>query len=173
MGEAVRHPVGLRVLYLTEVWERFSFYGLRSLLVLYLNAGVLEPGRFGDVIGSRLVMAFFSVPVDSAGVQALSSQINEAYSGIAYLTPLAGGVIADRLLGTRVTLLLGGVLMAMGHACMAFEQTFLIGLLLLVLGNGGFKPTISAILSRLYEPPGLSALRDRGELTPHSPLKFL
>mmetsp|Transcript_44694 Transcript_44694/g.117168 ORF Transcript_44694/g.117168 Transcript_44694/m.117168 type:complete len:485 (+) Transcript_44694:21-1475(+) len=163
MREQARHPVGLAVLYLTEVWERFSFYGLKSLLVLYLTSGVLELERFDKVIGSHLVLvAFGHHEGDAASVQGLASQINEVYSGFAYLTPLIGGVLADRLLGTRPTLILGGLLMAAGHACMAFEATFLIGLVLLVLGNGGFKPTITALLSRLYEQPGLSSLRDRG-----------
>ena len=154
----MRHPHGLTVLYLTEVWERFSFYGLRALLVLYLNSGVLEDTRFQQVYGANLVLAIFGRPT----VQALSSQINEMYSGVAYLTPLAGGVVADHMLGTRATLIVGGLLMAAGHGCMAYERTFLVGLLLLVLGNGGFKPTITALLSRLYEQPGLAALRDRG-----------
>ena len=158
-----RHPPGLTVLYLTEVWERFSFYGLKALLVLYLNSGVLAPERFANVWGSAVVALLFGQASPSTqSVQALSSRINQCYSGAAYITPLGGGVVADRLLGTRPTLVVGGVLMALGHGCMAFEPTVLVGLLLLVLGNGCFKPTVSALLSRLYEPPAMGSLRDRG-----------
>mmetsp|Transcript_26913 Transcript_26913/g.54066 ORF Transcript_26913/g.54066 Transcript_26913/m.54066 type:complete len:317 (-) Transcript_26913:917-1867(-) len=159
---AQSHPPGLLILYLTEVWERFSFYGMKALLVLYLNDGVLLAERFTHVAGSDLVVAVFGQPSSATEVQALSSALNELYAGVAYLTPVAGGLLADAVLGARTTLLLGGMLMAAGHACMAFERTFLLGLLFLVLGNGGFKPTITAMLSQLYEPPGPSALRDRG-----------
>ena len=119
---------------------------MRALLVLYLNAGVLREKRFSEVIGSGLVVALFGQPTDAVEVQALSSKLNELYSGVAYLTPVVGGLLADAVLGARATLLLGGVLMAAGHACMAYEATFLIGLVLLVLGNGvsaeqGFGPT--------------------------------
>ena len=162
LDSSERHPRGLAVLYLTEVWERFSFYGMKALLVLYLNDGVLSEERFSKVLGSGLVVYLFGQPEDAQQVQQLSSALNELYAGVAYLTPLAGGLIADGLLGARTTLLLGGVLMAAGHACMAFEPFFLCGLVLLVLGNGGFKPTITAMLSKLYEPPGPTALRDRG-----------
>ena len=144
VDSAGRHPPGLCVLYLTEVWERFSFYGMKALLVLYLNDGILLEEKLSNVFGGSLVVACFSQPRSSAEVQALSSTLNELYAGTAYLTPIAGGLLADGLLGARATLLLGGVLMALGHLCMAFEQSFLIGLLLLVLGNGGFKPTITS-----------------------------
>ena len=162
LSTRIGHPPGLAVLCLTEIWERFSFYGLKALLVLYLNSGVLSADRFSNVCGNGVVTAIFSQPDTVLGVQALSSHINEIYSGMAYITPLFGGVIADGLLGPRATLLAGGMLMAAGHGCMALERYFLVGLLLLVLGNGLFKPTVSSILSRLYEPPAVATLRDRG-----------
>ena len=156
------HPAGLRTLYLTEVWERFLFYGLKSLLVLYLNSGVLQRLE-NRVLGAAVVKALFGRTDGSASTtQALSSQINQFYSGAAYITPLVGGYVADRVLSARMTLVTGGMLMAAGHACMAYEPFFLLGLLLLVLGNGGFKPTITSILSRLYEPAVFKNLRDRG-----------
>ena len=110
------HPPGLTVLYLTEVWERFSFYGLKALLVLYLNSGVLEPLRWERVYGASLVTPlslwrFAYLTRGERAVQELSSRINQAYSGSAYLTPLVGGVVADRVLGTRSTLILGGLSM--------------------------------------------------------------
>lgn len=156
------HPKGLAVLYLTEVWERFSFYGLKALLVLYLNSGVLSSSRFSDVFGSSVVITLFGQPQSQLEVQALSSQLNELYAGAAYITPLLGGMIADSLTGSRAALLSGGVLMAAGHGCMAVERSFLVGLLLLALGNGLFKPTVSSTLARLYEPRALAPLRDRG-----------
>ena len=162
MGAEPRHPRGLIVLYATEVWERFSFYGMRALLVLYLNDGVLGEHRFSKVIGSGLVTNLFGQPASALETQALSSTLNELYSGIAYVTPILGGVVSDWLLGARTTLLLGGFLMAFGHLCMAFEATFLIGLVLLVLGNGGFKPTVTTMLGHLYEAPDLAGLRDSG-----------
>ena len=156
------HPRGLWILGLTETWERFSYYGVRALLVLYLTSGALTPERFGPVLGSKFVLAVFGTPHSDAEVQALSSQINQWYSGLAFCSPLLGGVIADRLLGIHRTCILGGLMMAAAHACMAFDRLFLIGLLLLVLGNGAFKPTISAQLSQLYISPAHSALREAG-----------
>ena len=99
LDSSERHPRGLVVLYLTEVWERFSFYGMKALLVLYLNDGVLSEERFSKVLGSGLVVYLFGQPEDAQQVQQLSSALNELYAGVAYLTPLAGGLIADGLLG--------------------------------------------------------------------------
>ena len=170
------HPRGLPVLFSTELWERFSFYGMKALLVLYLTSGALHEERFSNVIGSGLVTSIFGQPSEGladavsgedtpqwrAEEQALASQLNEWYSGMAYLTPLLGGVLADRVLGARASVVIGGSLMAAGHACMASERYFLVGLLLLVFGNGGFKPNISAQLGALYEPTEMRGKRDRG-----------
>ena len=156
------HPKGLYVLYATELWERFSFYGMKALLVLYLNSGALSAERLPNMLGSSVVVGIFGQPTTPQQVQALSSMLNELYSGAAYLMPLAGGALADACLGARRTMLLGGVLMAAGHGCLVSEKFFLVGLVLLVLGNGGFKPNISSQLGALYEPPGPTALRDRG-----------
>ena len=160
--EMPSHPKGLYVLYATELWERFSFYGMKALLVLYLNSGALSPERLPNMLGSSVVVSIFGQPTTPQQVQALSSMLNELYSGAAYLMPLAGGALADACLGARRTMLLGGVLMAAGHGCLVSEKFFLVGLVLLVLGNGGFKPNISSQLGALYEPPGPTALRDRG-----------
>ena len=163
-----RHPTGLWILAAAETWERFSFYGVRALLVLYLTSGALDKARFDPVHGSSIVLGAFGTPSSEPGeanvaeVQALSSQINEWYSGLAYLTPLAGGVFADRLFGVRNTCILGGVLMALGHLAMAYDRLLLLGLLFLILGNGGFKSTISAQLGHLYEAPGPTELRESG-----------
>ena len=162
LAARVRHPRGLYVLYLTELWERFSFYGMKALLVLYLNSGALSPERMPRMAGYSAIVAIWGQPQSKEEVQALSSQLNELYAGAAYLTPLAGGAISDAFCGPRATMVVGGLLMAAGHACLATELLFLIGLLLLIVGNGGFKPNISAQLAQLYDPPGPAQLRDRG-----------
>lgn len=116
-----------------------------SLLVLYLNSGQLLPGRFELLYGASAVAALFGTPAgDSDATQALSSQLWGAYVCLAYVTPIAGGVVADAVLGPRATLLCGGCLMALGHGCMMSESLFLVGLVLVALGNGGFKPSVSA-----------------------------
>jgi POT family proton-dependent oligopeptide transporter len=116
-----------------------------SLLVLYLNSGPLLPGRFDSLYGASTVAALFGTPAgDSNATQALSSQLWGAYVCLAYLTPLAGGMLADAVLGPRATLLCGGCLMALGHGCMMSERLFLVGLALVALGNGLFKPSVSA-----------------------------
>jgi POT family proton-dependent oligopeptide transporter len=144
------HPRGLTFLFTTEMWERFSYYGMRSLLVLYMTKYLLLADHSGDVIGlSGLHRALESVfgPLD---VQPLSSQIWGLYTGLVYFTPIFGGLLADRVLGQRRTVVIGAVLMAIGHFMMAVEQLFLFALLALILGSGCFKPNISTQVGGLY-----------------------
>jgi POT family proton-dependent oligopeptide transporter len=122
-----RHPPGLYVLFFTEMWERFSYYGMRSLLVYYMIKHLQI-------------------------TQERSSQIYGLYTGFVYFTPLFGGILADRVLGQRRTVIVGGVLMAIGHFLMAFENLFYGALLFLILGNGAFKPNISTQVGALYAP---------------------
>ncbi len=126
--ENLRHPAGLYVLFFTEMWERFSYYGMRSLLVYYM----IRHLQF---------------------TQERSSEIYGLYTGFVYFTPLFGGILADRLFGQRRTVVLGGVLMAIGHFLMAFDNLFFPALTFLILGNGAFKPNISTQVGALY-PPG-------------------
>ena len=146
------HPKGLTFLFTTEMWERFSFYGMRSLLVLYMTKYLLLPEQSGTVLGlggtRRALEALFG-PLD---VQPLSSQIWGFYTALVYFTPLFGGLLADRVLGRRRTVVLGAVLMAIGHFMMAVEPLFLFALLALILGNGAFKPNISTQVGALYAP---------------------
>jgi proton-dependent oligopeptide transporter, POT family len=128
MNKSPGHPKGLYVLFFTEMWERFSYYGMRSLLVYYM----IKHLQFA---------------------QERSSEIYGFYTGFVYFTPLFGGMLADRLLGQRRTVILGAVLMAIGHFLMAFERLFFPALLFLILGNGAFKPNISTQVGALY-PPG-------------------
>jgi POT family proton-dependent oligopeptide transporter len=133
-GSHEKHPPGLAVLFFTEMWERFSYYGMRSLLVFYM----IKHLHFAQV---------------------RSSEIYGLYTGFVYFTPLFGGLLADRVIGQRRTVVLGGVLMAIGHFLMAVESLFFPALLCLILGNGAFKPNISTQVGALY-PPG-DARRDR------------
>ncbi|MGN6748403.1 MAG: peptide MFS transporter, partial [Xanthobacteraceae bacterium] len=149
-AELFGHPRGLTYLFTTEMWERFSYYGMRSLLVLYMTKYLLLADHSGQVIGlSGLHRALESVfgPLD---VQPLSSQIWGLYTGLVYFTPIFGGLLADRVLGQRRTVIIGAVLMAIGHFMMAVEQLFLFALLALILGSGCFKPNISTQVGGLY-----------------------
>ncbi|MES2068862.1 MAG: peptide MFS transporter [Pseudomonadota bacterium] len=122
---AERHPPALPVLFFTEMWERFSYYGMRALLVLYL------------------VNAVGYTRSDALALYA-------TYTGLVYLSPLLGGYLADRYFGRRKAILIGGITMAIGHFTMAFEPLLHLSLGLLIIGNGFFKPNISTLLGSLY-----------------------
>jgi len=128
------HPGGLFVLFFTEMWERFSFYGMRILLVLFLTAPLLDdhPG--------------WEWPREHA------LALIGTYASLLYLTPILGGYIADKITGYRKAVVIGCLIMTLGHAAMAFESTlgFYLGLALLVIGTGFFKPNITSIISEMY-----------------------
>ena len=126
------HKPGLFLLFFTEMWERFSYYGMRALLVLFLVSEFAGGGWAWSRSDALTLYAF--------------------YTGFVYLTPIIGGIAADKLLGYRGAVLLGALLMTLGHASMALEQVsfFYLGLALLVAGNGFFKPNISSIVGQLY-----------------------
>jgi proton-dependent oligopeptide transporter, POT family len=145
------HPRGLAVLFFTEAWERFSFYGMRALLVLYMTEALLLPGSVQRVAGYEALHGFLQGIFGPLSVQAMSSQIYGMYAGLLYLTPFLGGLLADRVTGQRRAVQLGGTLMAIGHFLMAFETWFFVALLCIVLGNGCFKPNISAQVGDLYD----------------------
>jgi proton-dependent oligopeptide transporter, POT family len=151
-GEFLGHPKGLAFLFTTEMWERFSYYGMRALLVLYMTKYVLIPGQAGNVIGLAGVRSTLEAVFGPLDVQALSSQLYGFYTALVYLTPIFGGLIADRLLGQRRTVVIGATLMAIGHFLMAVERLLLFALLALIVGNGAFKPNISTQVGRLYAP---------------------
>ncbi len=129
------HPVGLFILFFTEMWERFSFYGMRILLILFLTAPLVSdnPGW------------------DWPREHALS--LIGTYASLLYLTPIIGGWIADKFTGYRIAVLIGCVVMTAGHASMALETTasFYLGLAFLVIGTGFFKPNITSIISEMYK----------------------
>ncbi len=149
-SELFGHPAGLTYLFATEMWERFSFYGMRSLLVLYMTKHLLLPAHSGEVIGLNGVRRGLEAVFGPLPVQPLSSQIWGFYTALVYFTPIFGGLLADRALGRRRTVVIGAVLMAIGHFMMASEPLFLFALLFLILGSGAFKPNISTQVGGLY-----------------------
>jgi proton-dependent oligopeptide transporter, POT family len=146
------HPRGLTFLFATEMWERFSYYGMRALLVLYMVKYLLLPGNAETVIGLGALKFMYEAMFGPLGAQPFASHIYGLYTGLVYLTPVFGGILADRILGQHRTILLGATLMAIGHFMMAFEPLFLFALTLLILGNGAFKPNMSAQVGSLYAP---------------------
>jgi POT family proton-dependent oligopeptide transporter len=128
------HPKGLNVLFFTEMWERFSYYGMRAILVLFMVAPAVQGG-----LG-------FSTEV--------ASNIYGTYTMCVYLTSIPGGLIADKIIGPRRAILFGGAIIALGHFTMAFSSisAFYGGLTLIVLGTGLLKPNISTMVGRLYSP---------------------
>jgi POT family proton-dependent oligopeptide transporter len=146
------HPRGLSYLFATEMWERFSYYGMKALLVLYMVKYLLHPERAETVVGFAGLKAGLEAVFGPLDIQPLSSHIYGLYTGLVYLTPVLGGYLADRLLGQRRMVVIGAALMAVGHFMMAFEPLFLLALLVLILGNGAFKPNISTQVGTLYAP---------------------
>lgn len=150
--EFLRHPLGLTVLFGTEMWERFSYYGMRALLILYLTQYLLLPGHVENVWGYAGVKAFFESFMGPLDVQPLSSLIYGFYTGLIYFTPLPGGWLADRVLGQKRVVLIGIAMMAFGHFMMAFESLLFPALFLLVVGGGLFKTNTTAQVGSLYAP---------------------
>jgi len=134
----IGHPSGLYVLFFTEMWERFSYYGMRAILVLFLVSS-FQDGGWGWERSEAL------------GLYGL-------YTGLVYITPIFGGILADKFLGYRNAVIIGALIMTLGHASMALEVfsdlLFYLGLIFLIIGNGFFKPNISSIVGQLYKTEG-------------------
>ncbi len=137
-GELLGHPAGLFTLFFAEMWERFSFYGMKAILLFYMLKGFLG---YGDKDANA---------------------VYGAYTALIYMTPFFGGIIADKVLGARTSVVFGGLLMAAGHLLMTIEEDycFFFGLALLITGTGFFKPNISSMVGELYPPD--SKKRDSG-----------
>ena len=131
------HPAGLFVLFFTEMWERFSFYGMRSLLILFLTTSAVDGGW--------------------EWTRENASALFGSYVGLVYLSTMLGGYFADKIIGFRWAIVLGATLMTLVHASMAIETHFSIylGLVLLVFGNGFFKPNMTSIISEMFERASL------------------
>lgn len=136
------HPKGLYVLFFTEMWERFGYYLMLGIFSLYMldswnNGGMgFAPGKKSDIYGT--------------------------YLGLVYLTPFIGGLLADRVLGYRRSIIMGGLMMAAGYFCLSIHSntTFYIALLLIILGNGFFKPNISTLVGNLYSSDDMKSKKD-------------
>jgi POT family proton-dependent oligopeptide transporter len=146
------HPRGLAYLAFAEGWERFSFYGMQSLLVLYMVNLLLLPGHVEQVLGLTGFRTLLEQVFGPLSTQAFSSLIFGVYSGLAYLLPVFGGLIGDQLLGQHRCVMLGAILMALGHFLMAYEAPFLIALSLLIVGSGFLKGNITKQVGSLYAP---------------------
>src|SRR5215813_2049152 len=142
MAEKIRHPRGLSTLFFTEMWERFSYYGMRAFLILYMTAPVVTGGLE------------FSVE--------RAASIYGTYTGSAWAAAIIGGLIADKGLGQYRSVLIGGIIIAAGHFTLAFRALpfFYSGLALIVIGTGLLKPNVSALVGSLYEEG--DARRDAG-----------
>lgn len=146
------HPVGLGWLAFCEFWERFSYYGMQALLVLYLSQYLFMPEHIQGVVGMTVLRGWLESVTGPRTPQQLASLVFGLYAGLVYLTPLLGGIIADRWLGRTRTVVLGASLMALGHFLMAFDMSFLLALSCLLLGVGAFKGNIAAQVGALYVP---------------------
>lgn len=146
------HPKGLGYLGFTEACERFSYYSMQTLLVLYMVNYLLVPGRMEHVLGLDWLSANVFPGLEG---QPLASAIFGTYTALVYATPILGGIIADKWLGRTTTLIVGGVLMSIGHFLMAIESAFLLALLTLLLGVGAFKGNIATQVGGLYGPNDL------------------
>src|SRR4029450_302326 len=139
----VGHPRGLFYLAFTEAWERFSSYGMTALVLLYMVTRLLLPGHVEHIAGFAALRAALESVAGPLSTQALASQIFGLYSGFVYFTPFFGGVIADRWIGQRNAVVIGALAMSAGHIAMTFDESFLLALLLLVIGSGFLKGNIS------------------------------
>src|SRR5881398_3029432 len=146
----IGHPRGLGYIAFAEAWERFSYYGMQALLVLYMVNRLLHPGHIEHVAGFGPFRHLIESIRGPLSVQALASTIFGLYTGLVYLTPIAGGLIADRVLGRTRTITIGALLMAAGHFLMAFDVSFLLALLCLLTGVGCFKGNLASQVGALY-----------------------
>jgi POT family proton-dependent oligopeptide transporter len=133
------------------MWERFSYYGMTALLALYMTKQLLMPGHAEHVAGLAVLRHLFELRGPMSDV-AFASLIYGWYGGLVYFTPILGGLVADRWLGTRSTVVLGALLMSAGHLAMSFDRSFLLALLMLIAGSGCLKGNISAQVGQLYPP---------------------
>lgn len=150
--EIFGHPRGLAIMAATEFWDRVSFHGMQALLVLYMVDQLLQPGHIEAIAGFAAFRGMVEAATGPLSVQALASQIFGLYIGLTYFTPVIGGYLGDRFLGRRKGVALGAILMTAGHACMAADQTFLLALLLLILGAGLLRGNLAAQIGTLYAP---------------------
>ena len=148
--ERFGHPRGLWVLAGTELWDRISFHGMQAILTLYLASELLLPGRIDHVAGFGPFRQAIESLTGPLTVQALATQTFGIYIALVYATPIIGGAIGDRLLSRRTTVTLGALLMTLGHFSLAFDVSFLVGLLLLACGAGLLRGNLAPQVKALY-----------------------
>lgn len=146
----IGHPIGLAWLSASEFWERFAYYGMQTLLVLYLTHYLLQPGHIEQVWGFQAFRRLIGWVYGTQSTMALASNTAQLYAALVYVTPLAGGYLADRLIGRTATVSIGAIIMVIGTFLLALNQTFLVGLLLLLAGVGCFKANIASQVGALY-----------------------
>ena len=146
------HPRGLTVLATTHLWERFSFWGMQALLMLYMTKYLLLPEHARDVLGLASFRAALVSVFGPMTDLAFAAQIAGLYSGLLYGTPLIGAWLGDRVLGRTRTVTIGCLMMSAGHLAMASEHFFLVALALIILGGGGVTGNMSAQIGLLYAP---------------------
>jgi POT family proton-dependent oligopeptide transporter len=151
-GELFGHPRGLTYLFTTEMAERFSYYGMRAILVLYLTKYLLLSPTDQTIWGYQAIKGFFESFAGPLDPQPFSSLIYGTYTGLVYFTPIIGGWLADQVFGQRKMVIAGAIIMAAGEFALMVDQAFFVGLLLLIIGNGCFKPNISTQVGALYQP---------------------
>jgi POT family proton-dependent oligopeptide transporter len=144
--DRVRQPSGLHLLVVVEGLERMAFYGMQSLLVLYMAKALLPHGNFDDTLLLPQLNAVFRKP----DIAALSSAIFGLFAGLLHAAPLIGGVVSDRLIGRRRSIKLGGLVMSAGYFLLAWNYAFLLGLACIIVGSGMFKGNITSQLGALY-----------------------
>ncbi len=144
------HPRGLVVLAGTELWDRISFHGMQALLVLYMVGQLFLPGHIERIVGFAGFRAAIEAVTGPLSPQALASQIFGVYVGLVYLTPVVGGWLGDRWFGRKAMVTLGALLMTAGHFCMAFDQSFLLAMLFLILGAGALRGNLIPQVGELY-----------------------
>ena len=154
-------PRALAYLAFTEAWERFSYYGMTAILVLYMSQSLFLAGHIEKVVGFAALRAGLESVFGTMTALALSSLIFGLYTGAVYATPVLGGWLADRWLGRRNAVVSGALMMSAGHLAMAFDASFLVALVLLVFGCGFLKGNISTQVGSLY-PPTAAAGPTRG-----------
>ena len=151
-GDLFGHPRGLTVLATTEMWERFSFFGMQALLLLYMSKYLLRPEQACHVIGLAQYRANLEAVVGKLTDLSFAGQTFGIYSGMIYLMPLVGAWLGDRVLGRTMTITIGCLLMTAGHLAMASEALFLGALVLLILGSGCLLGNMAAQVGLLYAP---------------------
>ena len=149
--ELFGHPIGLTILFLTEMWERFCFYGMRALLALYVAHHLSQHGVAETVPGFFAVRHTLERIFGHLDNEQFADQIYGLYTAFVYMTPLFGGILADRLIGQRKSVVIGAIVMAIGEFMMMRESLFFPAMLTLIVGNGFFKSNISTQVGGLYK----------------------